>query len=329
MNSLSDNAIAELLTAENAKTVITLPIEEIDPDPDQPRTHHNDESLRELAASIDQDGQQQPILVRELGERYRIVIGDRRWRACHLTRSRMIEEIVISAVSAGKILAIQIVENIQREAMHPLDEARSFQRLIDLKECKNAVAVANRVGKSEATISQALKLLTMPEAIKSLVATGVAKIDAALDLYQIAQHEPETAEQLATEARQKGLLERKTTREIKQKIEQKKGGKKPAAPKGSGSIAAPAPVELEPPTVGEAKVLIVPLKGGALRVRVGIRPSSLHASSFRVALREHGTALLVADGVHADETMAWVEFGEYRVAYPVADLSIVSVFREA
>ena len=238
--SMTDTAIAELMAAEEAEHVIVFGVDELDRDDTQPRQIFNEESLRELATTIEKDGQLQPILVVEDGDRYKIAVGERRWRACHYTSSRTVKGIIISKRTAEKILVAQILENIQREAMHPLDEARSFQRLIELGACKNAAEVAKRVGKSEATISQAFKLLRAPDEYQELVATGVAKIDAALDLQAIAKHDQAAADALVAEAKDKGLLERKKTREVKQEVEAKATGAKAKAPAKTSAGTPPS-----------------------------------------------------------------------------------------
>jgi len=324
--SLTDNAIAALMTADDARVLIQLHYTDCHPDKTQPRKHFSEASIRELAETMESEGQLQPILVVEDEEGYLIRVGERRWRAAHFTKTGMLDALEVSKQTAERILVAQIVENIHREAMHPLDEARAYRRLIDMKACKNAAEVARRVKKSEASISQALKLLTVPDPIQQLVADGIAKTDAALDLNVIAQHDPAAAAELVADAKQQGLLERKKTREVKQELEAKAGNTDKAGERKDAKSAKAPPPPATKPAVGKGQ--IVSARGNRVRVKVGIRQGSKQASAFRVALRDAGIALLVADGVHSEDGMAWVEFGEERIAFPTEDLVIVSVFIE-
>ncbi|WKB50531.1 ParB/RepB/Spo0J family partition protein [Eleftheria terrae] len=227
--SMSDSFINDILAAQKTRNVLVLHYGDVRPDPNQPRKTYSQEAIEDLAESFKSVGQLQPIVVRLADDGYVIVVGERRWRASQLTPAGTVEAIEVDEQSAGKILAIQLVENNQREAVDPVHEAMAWKRLIEMGVCKNAAAVAKMIGRSEPTISQGLKLLTMPAEVQELVQTRVSGVDAALDLAIIQQNDPEAAAELVSEAKAKGKLERAKTREVKQQV---------APPKKAGAAAA-------------------------------------------------------------------------------------------
>ena len=104
--------------------------EQIDPDPNQPRSEFNQEAMDELRISIEQNGLIQPIVVRQIGERYQIIAGERRWRACLMIASiSAIDAVVRNDVDPLTILLLQIAENNHRQSMTPMDIARAYQRV--------------------------------------------------------------------------------------------------------------------------------------------------------------------------------------------------------
>jgi len=137
----------------------------------QPRIDMREETLAELAESIRAQGIVQPIVVRPLkgpGEtRYEIIAGERRWRAAQLAGLEKVPA-VIRDIPDEAAVAVALIENIQRENLNPLEEARSLKRLIDEFEMTHAEA-AEAVGRSRATVSNLLRLLDLPEAVRTLV----------------------------------------------------------------------------------------------------------------------------------------------------------------
>jgi len=134
----------------------------------QPRKHFDDELLAELAASITAQGLIQPIVVRAIGaNRYEIIAGERRWRAAQLAGLKEIPALV-REVADQAVVAMALIENIQREELTPLEEAHAFARLIaEFKHTHQQVADA--VGRSRASISNLLRLLDLPDEIKRLL----------------------------------------------------------------------------------------------------------------------------------------------------------------
>ncbi|MGI5877734.1 MAG: ParB/RepB/Spo0J family partition protein [Christensenellales bacterium] len=150
--------------------VYEVPLSDIDPNPNQPRKYFNPEKLRELTESIREHGVLQPLLVCRRGERYLLVAGERRWRAARLAGLSLVPA-VVQDLSDEQMLAISLVENLQRDDLNPLEEAEGFQQLIDRFNMTQA-EVARRVGRSRPAVANALRLLTLPDPVRELVREG-------------------------------------------------------------------------------------------------------------------------------------------------------------
>lgn len=147
------------------EAVEQLLITDIEPGLYQPRTEFEDESLKELAESIKEHGVIQPILVRKKGLRYEIVAGERRWRASLLAGLDNIPGIV-REINDENALAIGLIENIQRQNLNPIDEAQGLDRL--QKEFGlTHERIANAVGRSRSSITNTMRLLTLPESVQN------------------------------------------------------------------------------------------------------------------------------------------------------------------
>lgn len=164
---------AEAEAQTTARTA--LPIAEIRPNPDQPRSYVDPAGLEELASSIREHGVLQPIIVRRDAEAgYVLVAGERRWRAARLAGLSEVPAIVTDLASEG-LLAVALVENLQREDLSPLEEAHAYARLID-RTGMTQQRLAARVGKSRAAITNALRLLQLPDPIRlSLAAREISE----------------------------------------------------------------------------------------------------------------------------------------------------------
>jgi ParB family transcriptional regulator, chromosome partitioning protein len=147
-----------------------LPIAVIHANPQQPREHFDEESLGALAESIREVGVLQPVLVRERGDGYELIAGERRWRAARRVGLQTIPAIIRHADDAA-VLQQSIVENVQREELNPLEEAAAYQQLIEDFDLTHD-DVASRVGKSRATVSNVLRLLQLPPAIQKYLKDG-------------------------------------------------------------------------------------------------------------------------------------------------------------
>jgi ParB family chromosome partitioning protein len=160
---------------EQESAPLALPVGAIQPNPEQPRTYIDPASLEELAASIGEHGVIQPIIVRRDAEAgYILVAGERRWRAAQIAGLADIPVVVTDLASESQ-LAVALVENVQREDLSPLEEAHAYARLID-KTGLTQERVAKLVGKSRVAITNALRLLQLPDSIRlSLAAREISE----------------------------------------------------------------------------------------------------------------------------------------------------------
>ena len=148
-----------------------LPIDSIEPNPNQPRVHFDEDTLADLAASIREIGVLQPVLVRQVGDgRYQLIAGERRWRAARRAELRTIPAIVRDVDELASVEQA-LVENLHRADLTPLEEASAFQQLIEDFSLTHE-QVATRVGKSRAAVTNTLRLLQLPPAIQHLLADG-------------------------------------------------------------------------------------------------------------------------------------------------------------
>ena len=147
-----------------------LDIDLIEPSPYQPRTHFREEALAELAQSIRASGIIQPLVLRRVGSRFQLLAGERRWRAAQRAGLNRVPA-VIREVSDEAALEITLVENIQREDLNPIEEARAFERLINEFHLTQE-EVAAKTGKDRATIGNATRLLRLEKPILELIEDG-------------------------------------------------------------------------------------------------------------------------------------------------------------
>jgi ParB family chromosome partitioning protein len=142
-------------------------IDLIEPSPFQPRTRFREEALAELAQSIQANGIIQPLVLRPVGSRFQLLAGERRWRAAQRAGLTRVPA-VLREVDDEAALEITLVENIQREDLNPVEEARAFQRLLDEFQLTQE-EVATRTGKDRTTIANAVRLLRLEKAILDLI----------------------------------------------------------------------------------------------------------------------------------------------------------------
>jgi ParB-like partition proteins len=163
--------LSALLGEDSAKIgseeLLDLDLDLIKPNSDQPRTRFTEEALEELAQSIRANGVVQPIVVRRKNGRYEIVAGERRWRAAQRVGLQKIPA-VVKNVSDEKLLELALVENIQRQELNPIEEAKAYKKLIDTVGLTQEM-VAERVGKNRTVITTFLRLLKLPEDIQQLL----------------------------------------------------------------------------------------------------------------------------------------------------------------
>lgn len=156
--------------AENTDAVETLRITLVEPNKNQPRHSFSDDKIQELAESIAVHGIIQPIIVVKNGERYKIVAGERRWRAAKKAGLKEIPA-VIRNYTEFEIAQIALIENLQRENLNPIEEALGYQTLID-KFDMTQEDVSSKIGKSRSAIANTLRLLSLDEPIREKLISG-------------------------------------------------------------------------------------------------------------------------------------------------------------
>ena len=158
------------VAAAAGRSLLSLPIEAVLRNPDQPRKRFEEARLEELAASIREHGIVEPILVRKDGAGYRILAGERRWRAAQRAGLKEIPAILRDA-SDREAFELALVENLQREDLNPIEEAEAFDVLVR-DHGLTQEAVAQAVGKERSTVANALRLLRLPADVRDLVKDG-------------------------------------------------------------------------------------------------------------------------------------------------------------
>lgn len=151
----------------DSSLIYEVPIEKIEPNPDQPRTNFKEEDLKELSNSIKREGLIQPILVRKKDDIYQIIAGERRWQASKLAGLEKIP-VQVKEVDDEKALELALIENIQRSDLNPIEEAYAYRRLMDRNQMTQA-DIAQAVSKGRSTIANALRLLELPEEAQKLL----------------------------------------------------------------------------------------------------------------------------------------------------------------
>jgi ParB family chromosome partitioning protein len=150
-----------------------VPIEDIQPNPDQPRKAFDPERLRELADSIREKGVIQPLIVRQIAGvdgRFEIVAGERRWRAAQLARLHQVP-VVVRSYTDSEVIEIAIIENVQRAELNPIEEAEGYRQLIE-RFGHTQEKVAEALGKSRSHIANTLRLLNLPDPVRAQLQAG-------------------------------------------------------------------------------------------------------------------------------------------------------------
>ena len=150
----------------------TLPLREIEPDPEQPRKRFDDDALNQLADSITENGLLQPIAVRpkQVGRGYIIIAGERRWRAARLAGLDEVP-VIIKDVTDEQAAALALIENLQREDLDPIEVAEGCRQLIE-KYGLTQESAAKKLGKSRSAVTNSLRLLALPQDVRRMVSAG-------------------------------------------------------------------------------------------------------------------------------------------------------------
>lgn len=197
-----------LIPRAPAAAPTSLSPEKLVRNPRQPRQVFDEAALQELAASIREKGLLQPLLVRPAGEKYEVVAGERRWRAAVLAKLAVVP-VVVREIDDREALELGLVENLQRQDLGPLEEARAYARLLEMGRTQDEAAKA--VGKGRSTVANSLRLLALPvralEALeagritaghaRAILALSIERRDAALDRILASELSVREAEALA------------------------------------------------------------------------------------------------------------------------------------
>ena len=202
-----------------------LPINKVEPNRDQPRKVFVEDALIELAESIRIYGVLQPLLVQKEKDYYRIIAGERRWRAAKIAGLKKVP-VIIKELSEKEILEISLIENLQREDLNPIEEAEGYQRLLQEFDMTQE-DLAQRVSKSRSAITNTIRLLKLDEGVQKLLSDGALSSGHARALLSLEDNEmqKEAAERIIRE----GLSVRDTERLVK-RLTTKKPEKQPPLP---------------------------------------------------------------------------------------------------
>ena len=223
---------------EEGERVQPIPLDQIVPSPWQPRTEFRDEHLQELADSIKEKGIMQPLIVRRVGDKLELIAGERRWRAAQRVQLKE-APVIIRQASDQDVLELALIENLQREDLNPIEEARAFARLAKDFQLKQE-DIAVKVGKSRAAVANAMRLLDLHPQVQTWVVQERLSVGHAKVL--LAAKSPEEQLKLAEECLRRGLTVRGAEQLLDEHFSATTGVRKtkkgaPAAPRVDAAIA--------------------------------------------------------------------------------------------
>jgi ParB family chromosome partitioning protein len=239
MDKKLGRGLAALLGGEEANDatyMTSISIKLLVPNENQPRKTFNEDKLTELAASIKSHGVLQPVVVRKVdgSEKYEIIAGERRWRAAQIAK---LQEIPVSIVKCedSDILAMSIIENIQRADLNPMEEAEAIQTLITDCACTQE-ELGTILGKSRSYIGNALRMLYLPDSVKRLVSVGLLSNGHAKCLIGV-----ENAEEIAKAAVKRMM----NVRQVENMVKLSRGGAEKQGQAGAGGTKIDKSVDQE------------------------------------------------------------------------------------
>ena len=214
--------------AQHTPGLAQIAIEQISPNPYQPRKTFNEASIEELARSVREHGIVQPLVVTRAGDRYKLIAGERRYRAAQRAGLRTVPVVIKEMMKEGDALQIALIENIQREDLNPMEEAQAYHQLHQ-EFGLTQEEISRRVGKERSTVANFLRLLKLPEPVKKLLASGQLSMGHARALLAVDSSKKQEAlaervvrralsvrqtEMLAAESGQKGTAKKEKEKDV-------------------------------------------------------------------------------------------------------------------
>lgn len=249
--------------ADTLRGAFEVSVASVRPNPRQPRAHFDEESLAGLTASIAEIGVLQPVLVREVGPgEYELIAGERRWRASKRAGLQTIPVVIRDADTDASLLEQALVENLHRADLNAMEEAAAYQQLVEDFGLTQE-AVAKRVGKSRAAVTNTLRLFQLPPAIQALVAEGQLTAGHARAILGTPDRAYQTA--LAQRIVRDGL----SVRETEEAVRMRSGGVPDPDP-GASPDSPQKPVQRERSSTDPAFLELESLLGDHLDTRVAI-----------------------------------------------------------
>jgi ParB family chromosome partitioning protein len=193
--------------APQSAGLMELAIDQIAPNPYQPRKTFNEASIEELARSVRQHGIVQPLVVTRSGDRYKLIAGERRYRAAQKAGLTTVPVVVKEMMGDGEALQIALIENIQREDLNPIEEAQAYHQLHE-EFGLTQEEISKQVGKERSTVANFLRLLKLPDNVKKLLASGQLSMGHARALLAVESQKKQ--EQLAERVVKRNLNVRQT-----------------------------------------------------------------------------------------------------------------------
>lgn len=255
-------AVPAARTGSGEGSLLMVNIERVSAGRAQPRRKFDDGALDELADSIREKGILQPLVVTKTGAGYELIAGERRLRAAARAGLESVPVIVKKDLDAGELVELALIENIQREDLTPLEQARAYQRLVD-EHHYTQDQVAKRLGKSRASIANTIRLLALPDAVRDALDRGMVTEGHARALLALT-----TAAQQITACKtvvRKGLSVRQT-----EELVRAMAGAKDAGTGGNGGRKADPTLSALADTIGRSLGTRVRLRGNEKRGRIEI-----------------------------------------------------------
>jgi len=318
------DVLDRLSAVDRQELVLELPIDKIDADPDQPRTEFSEDTIRELAESLQCAGQIQPIEVREAGDRYILIDGERRWRAAQVAALPALRALVrFEPGTPDDVLDRQFATNFHREAMALTDQARYLQRRID--SLGSAAAVSKAIGLSVPRVLNIVKTLRADGAAAQLRDSGITKdADTIGAVVEVQKHDPAAAEALLETAKEKGKLTRKEAQEAARTA------------KGKARNASIDDAD-DDDMRGAATRDFIEGRGGGRKSRptdpklvvlLACDGTELQRANWNKLSRQHGRARLSLVATTTQPGRVLVEFGEHSEPFPTDALRILDAHYE-